>query len=183
MTSLPESALPAGTSPGPSPDLSPDLPGEEDEDAGAQAFLTAGNAYFLGTSYPAMLTVPSMRSFALFAFVALATVSIGCSAAEDLNPLPTTNGRCDFRPKKPQCTDLRNYKAAVPAQTVMQGICVEGTTAAETCPTDGMLGGCQSDSGSGALQTNWYYSGDKYKTVDDVKKQCTDDKATYVGPS
>lgn len=108
---------------------------------------------------------------------------VACSAAEDLNPLPTSNGRCDFRPKKPQCTDLRNYKAAAPAKTVMQGICVEGTANEGTCSTDGMLGGCQSDGGSGALQTNWYYLGDKYKTVDDVKAQCTSDKATFVNPS
>lgn len=107
---------------------------------------------------------------------------VACSAAEDLNPLPSTNGRCDFRPKKSQCTDLRNYKAAVPAETVMKGICVEGTADDSTCPIDGMLGGCQTANDSGSLQTNWYYTGETYKTVDDVKKQCTDDKATFVTP-
>lgn len=124
-----------------------------------------------------------MKNFALVLLFTVTASSFACSAADDLNPLPTSNGRCDFRPKKPQCTDLRNYKAAAPAKTVMQGICVEGTADEGTCSTDGMLGGCQSSNESGSQQTNWYYLGDKYKTVDDVKAQCTSDKATFVGPS
>lgn len=124
-----------------------------------------------------------MKNLALVSILAIVVGSVACSAAEDLNPLPTSNGRCDFRPKKPQCTDLRNYKSAAPAKNIMQGICVEGVADEGTCSTDGMLGGCQSDGGSGALQTNWYYSGDKYKTVDDVKAQCVSDKATFVNPS
>lgn len=124
-----------------------------------------------------------MKIFFVLGLTAVVVVLGACSAAESLNPLPTTNGRCDFRPKRPQCTDLRNYKSAAPASGVMQGICVEGVVDDSTCPTDGMLGGCQTDTGSGALQTNWYYSGEKYKTADDVKAQCTEDKATFVGPS
>lgn len=124
-----------------------------------------------------------MKSLAVLGIVASFVGLIACSAAEDLNPVPASNGRCDFRPKKPQCTDLRNYKAAVPAEQVMKGICVEGTSSDGTCPVDGMLGGCQTANDSGSKQTNWYYSGEKYKSADDVKKQCEDDKATFVTPS
>lgn len=124
-----------------------------------------------------------MKNLFALGLVALSLGSVACSAAEDLNPLPTSDGRCDFRPKKPQCTDLRNYKAAVPASTVLKGICVEGTADDSKCSTEGMLGGCQTDNASGSRQTNWYYASEKYKTVDDVKAECASQKADFVDPS
>ena len=111
---------------------------------------------------------------------------VGCSdALQAANPFPEQNVRCDFRPKKPQCTDWRKFQGASTA--TMQGVCSatpDATyTSDATCPVQDMLGGCQTESGDGTLQTNWYYTGETYKTVDDVKKQCTDDKTTFVNPS
>lgn len=93
--------------------------------------------------------------------------------------------RCDYRPKKAQCTDWRKFKGA--STVTMKGVCSATPDATytedQTCPVPDMLGGCQSESGDGTLQTNWYYPDDDTKTVDDVKKQCADDKSTFVTPS
>lgn len=127
-----------------------------------------------------------MKYFACVAFALL-----GCSSAlQDVNPLPEKEAYCDLRPGKDQCTDLRKFKGA--SLVTFQGVCdtlkassknATGYKEDATCPTTNMLGGCQTENGDGSLQTNWYYTGDTYKTVDDVKKQCTDDKTTFVNPS
>ena len=67
----------------------------------------------------------------------------------------------------------------------MQGVCTTlqttlpqdkgkpgGWQEGATCDRAGLLGGCQSTSADGSLQTNWYYSGAVYKTADDAKKEC-----------
>jgi len=123
------------------------------------------------------------RLFVVVGFVGIA----GCTSdlVQGANPFPEKQARCDFRPDKPQCTDWRKFQG--PSMATMQGVCGAtpnaSYTADQTCPVQDMLGGCQTESGDGSLQTNWFYTSDKYKTVDDVKKQCTDDKATFVTPS
>jgi len=103
----------------------------------------------------------------------------GLFACSSLNPLPEKQASCDLRPADDQCTDLRKYKGAT--LVTFQGVCGTLTSAKPgatgykedaTCPTSGMLGGCEADNGDGSVQTNWYYSGKKYKTADDVKMQC-----------
>ncbi len=109
----------------------------------------------------------------------------GCSS---LNPLPEKQASCDLRPAEDQCTDLRKYKGA--SLITFQGVCGTLTSAKPgatgykedaTCPATGMLGGCQASSNDGSLQTNWYYTGKKYKTADDAKAQCSSDQ-TFVSP-
>lgn len=120
------------------------------------------------------------------AIASFAILMVGCSDLLKASPLGTKSGRCDFRPKMSQCTDWREY--AGPSMVVQQGLCTTmaatgaGTWAeGKTCEVGGMLGGCQSTMGDGSRQTNWFYSGDKFKTVDDVKKECG--SATFVNPS
>jgi hypothetical protein len=119
-----------------------------------------------------------------FAVASLSLV-LGCSS---LNPLPEKQASCDLRPAEDQCTDLRKYKGATLA--TFQGVCGTLTAAKPgaagykedaTCPVTAMLGGCQADNGDGSLQTNWYYTGKKYKTADDVKMQCGSGQ-TFAAP-
>ncbi|MBX3228568.1 MAG: hypothetical protein KIT84_07940 [Labilithrix sp.] len=125
------------------------------------------------------------RLFALSSVVGLVGV-VGCSdAIQAANPFPEKQARCDFRPEKPQCTDWRKFQG--PSMATMQGVCSATPNASynegSTCPVEDMLGGCQTESGDGTLQTNWFYKSDDYKEVADVQKKCTDDKTTFVNPS
>ena len=119
--------------------------------------------------------------------LALASLSLlfGCSS---LNPLPEKQASCDLRPADDQCTDLRKYKGAT--LVTFQGVCGTLTAAKPgatgykedaTCSTTAMLGGCQTDNGDGSVQSNWYYTGKKYKTADDVKAQCSSGQ-TFAPP-
>lgn len=136
-----------------------------------------------------LLTLGRMKLSA----VAIASVVVGlvglAGCATDLvqkaNPFPEQNVRCDYRPKKAQCTDWRKFQG--PSTATMKGVCSSTPDATytedATCPITDMLGGCQSESGDGSLQTNWYYKDDDTKTAEDVQKKCTEDKAKFVPPS
>jgi hypothetical protein len=98
------------------------------------------------------------------------------------------SARCDMRPTTPQCTDWRN--SLQPVWTTQEALCktlgstnVGGVfTAGSTCDTAAMLGGCQVKAADGSLQTNWYYTSDKYKTKADAQKECDSDMS-WVDPS
>lgn len=101
--------------------------------------------------------------------LALGALAAGCS----LNPLPEKDAKCDLRPAKDQCTDWREFSG--PSFATAQGVCgsLQGTFAeGATCDMTGVIGGCQSTSGDGSKQTNWYYLGEKYKTAEDAKQEC-----------
>jgi hypothetical protein len=107
---------------------------------------------------------------------------------QEASPFSEKQALCDLRPGKPQCTDVRKFKG--PSLVTFQGVCgtlkasVQGATGYKedaTCPTADMLGGCQSESSDGSLQTNWFYKSDKYKTEDDAKKEC-DSGQKWVAP-
>jgi hypothetical protein len=94
----------------------------------------------------------------------------------------------DLRPGKPQCTDLRKF--AGPSLATFEGVCgvlknaspnATGYQESQTCTTTDMLGGCQTASSDGSLQTNWYYKSDSIKTVTDAQAKC-DSNQTWVAP-
>ena len=97
------------------------------------------------------------------------------------------SARCDLRDKTPQCTDWRNSLS--PTWTTQQAVCAtlnSGGTGGDfasgaTCSPMGMLGGCQTATGDGGKQTNWFYLSEKYKTKDDAKAQC-DSSMSFVEP-
>ena len=97
------------------------------------------------------------------------------------------NARCDMREKTPQCTDWRG--SLNPTWVTQEALCATlgGTGVGgvfqkgETCPTDGMWGGCQATFGDGSKQTNWYYMGDKYKTLESAQANC-DKSMTWLSP-
>ena len=90
---------------------------------------------------------------------------------------------CDLRPADPQCTDWRSLLG--PAVT-QQALCKTlnsagggGTwTAQQRCPSQGSVGGCQTNTGAG-LQTNWFYAP---RTEAEVRAECTSDGTTFVSP-
>lgn len=113
--------------------------------------------------------------------LALVPMLAACSnLVQDASPFSEKQGRCDLRPVDPQCTDVRKFKG--PSLVTFQGVCgsltaakkgATGYTEDATCDSAASLGGCQSTSGDGSVQTNWYYAGEKYKTADDAKKECS----------
>ena len=122
-------------------------------------------------------------------FVLLGVVSLaGCSdVIQSASPFSEQQARCDLRPGKAQCTDIRKFRG--PSLVTFQGVCeslkaaTTDTTGYEddaTCTTEEMWGGCQTENGDGSLQTNWFYKGDDYKTEEDAKKEC--DGTNWVGP-
>ncbi len=126
----------------------------------------------------------ALRSAALFFAVLCGSA---CSLA-DANPFPEKQGRCELRPVDDQCTDWREFQG--PSMLAIQGTCetlaaakkgAGGWTEGKTCDTAGMFGGCQSKSADGTKQTNWYYEGEKIKTIDEAKAKCDDDQ-TWVSP-
>lgn len=114
---------------------------------------------------------------------------VGCAdIVQSASPFEEQQARCDLRPGKPQCTDIRKFKG--PSLVTFQGVCdtlkasSQGATGYKedaTCPVEEMWGGCQTENGDGSLQTNWFYKGDKFKTEDDAKKEC-DSNTTWVSP-
>ncbi len=118
----------------------------------------------------------------------LASGSPGCTdALGEATPFTKKAGRCDLRPKADQCTDWRDF--AGPSMAAMEASCeslVSATgggswTEGKRCDTTHMLGGCQTKSNDGTVQTSWYYHGAQYKTVDDARSECRSE-ARWVGP-
>ncbi len=118
--------------------------------------------------------------------LALSTLCLaGCGALSGV--LATRDARCDLRPKDDQCTDLRDFRG--PSFITFQGVCNTLKSASGAgeykedarCDTTGAVGGCQSTSADGTKQTNWYYSGAKYKAKADVEAEC-DSGQSYVAP-
>lgn len=101
--------------------------------------------------------------------------------------LPTKSARCDLRPKRAQCTDIRNF--AGPTLVTFEGVCetlkaaAGGADYAEnaTCDSASSLGGCQSTSTEGSKQTNWYYQGTSYPDAAAAKMEC-DSGQSWVEP-
>lgn len=105
----------------------------------------------------------------------LAGLTLSCGLVDNL---PSRDARCDLRPEKAQCTDLREFKG--PSFLTFEGVC--GTLKAATgsatfeedarCDMTGVIGGCQSSNGDGSEQTNWYYSGTEYTDEADAREEC-----------
>jgi hypothetical protein len=121
--------------------------------------------------------------------LACASLLTGCSdIVQNASPFDEKQARCDLRPGKPQCTDIRKFKG--PSLVTFEGVCGSLKSASSnatgyqedaTCETAEMWGGCQTENGDGSLQTNWFYKGDKFKSEDDAKKEC-DDGTKWVAP-
>jgi hypothetical protein len=120
-----------------------------------------------------------MRSFLLVCLFVVA----GCGVL----PIGSKSARCDLRPKRDQCTDIRNFVG--PSLVTFQGVCetlksaAGGATYTEnaTCDSGSSLGGCQGTSAEGSKQTNWYYQGSSYPDAAAAMSQC-DSGQTWVGP-
>ncbi len=122
--------------------------------------------------------------------VVMVVPALGCSdIIQDASPFSEQEARCDLRPVDPQCTDVRKFKG--PSLATFQGVCGSLTSAKKgatgyaedaKCDSAASLGGCQTTNGDGSVQTNWYYAGDKYKTVDDAKKECSGGQS-WVAPA
>jgi hypothetical protein len=137
---------------------------------------------------PSNTRVPFSALSAFASSLPLLVASACTDVVQSASPFSEKTALCDLRPGKPQCTDIRKFKG--PSLATFQGVCnslkssapnATGYKEDATCPTADMWGGCQSESGDGSLQTNWFYKGDKYKTEDDAKKEC-DSGQTFVGP-
>jgi hypothetical protein len=107
--------------------------------------------------------------------VVLVSLLSGCGLVDSL---PSRDARCDLRPARDQCTDLRDFKG--PSFITFQGVCstltaaIGGGTYEEDarCDMTGVIAGCRANNGDGSEQTNWFYSGEEYKTEEDVKEEC-----------
>ncbi len=114
-----------------------------------------------------------MRSF--LSVVTLAALVVGCGS---LNPFPSQDGRCDLRPAKAQCTDIRDFKG--PTLVTFEGVCASLTAALDggtytpgaRCDSAAALGGCQTANADGSKQTNWYYAGTKYPDRAAAEAEC-----------
>lgn len=136
-----------------------------------------------------MRSVPT-RVIPLVSALGLAVALPACSdIIQDVSPFSEKQARCDLRPVDSQCTDVRKFKG--PTLATFQGVCGSLTSAKKgatgyqeeaTCDSVASLGGCQSTSSDGSVQTNWYYAGDKYKTADDTKKECSGGQS-WVAPA
>ena len=118
----------------------------------------------------------------------LALAACTSDLVQSASPFSEKQALCDLRPGTPQCTDVRKFQG--PSLATFEGVCgslsqnkpnATGYQADKTCPTTDMWGGCQSTSGDGSLQTNWYYKSDKYKTEADARAEC-DSSQTFVAP-
>jgi len=113
---------------------------------------------------------------------------LGCGDLLDQSPLGTRQARCDLRPEKQQCTDIRNFKG--PSLVTFEGVCetLKATTMSgsyeegDVCEMTEVWGGCQSSGIDGHRQTNWYYKGDdKYPDEASAKAEC-DSNQKWVPP-
>lgn len=108
----------------------------------------------------------------LFVLVS-AVLVVGCGSL-----IPSREGRCDLRPARDQCTDIREFKG--PTLVTFQALCetlrgaLDGGSYTENARCDGSaaLGGCQSTSVDGSKQTNWYYQGTKYPSEAEARAEC-----------
>jgi hypothetical protein len=105
----------------------------------------------------------------------------------DSSPLGERSGACELRPAKDQCTDIREFKG--PTLATFQLLC-ESLTAAvgggeyledATCDTTGAWGGCQVVNLDGSLQTNWYFLGGDYATIEEAQAECANNQ-DWVDP-
>ncbi|HEX8698029.1 MAG TPA: hypothetical protein VF815_04285 [Myxococcaceae bacterium] len=125
-----------------------------------------------------MRTVPSVS------LTLIASLALSCGLVDSL---PSRDARCDLRPADDQCTDLREFKG--PSFITFEGVCetLRAATGSATfeedarCDMTGAIGGCQSSNGDGSEQTNWYYTGEKYKTEEDARAEC-ESYQTFVPP-
>lgn len=118
----------------------------------------------------------AMRTFLL----ALPLVwTLGCGDLLDQSPLGIKQARCDLRPKKQQCTDIRNFKG--PSLITFEGVCetLVATTMSGmyeedvVCDMTDAWGGCQSSGIDGHRQTNWFYKDmDSYPDEASAKTEC-----------
>jgi hypothetical protein len=107
---------------------------------------------------------------------------VGCGSL-----LPGQDGRCDLRPAKAQCTDIRDFKG--PTLVTFEALCATLTsaldggtyTAGARCDSAGSLGGCQVSNADGSKQTNWYYQGTKYPDRAAAEAEC-DNRMSFVTP-
>ena len=114
--------------------------------------------------------------------VCLFVIAAGCGSL-----IPTKSAKCDLRPKRDQCTDIREFRG--PSLATFQGVCetlkaaAGGATYAEnaTCDSAASLGGCQGSSSDGSKQTNWYYQGSKYADAAAAMMECESGQS-FVGP-
>ncbi len=120
--------------------------------------------------------------------VVLALSACTSDLVQSASPFGEKKARCDLRPGTPQCTDVRKF--AGPSLATFEGVCgslkqskqnATGYEEDQTCPVTDMWGGCQSTSGDGSQQTNWYYKSDKYKTEADARAEC-DSNQSFVAP-
>jgi len=110
-----------------------------------------------------------------------------CCAAGCGSLIPSKSARCDLRPKRDQCTDIREFRG--PSLATFQGVCETLKTAAggatytenATCDSAQSLGGCQGSSSDGSKQTNWYYPGTRYPDAAAAMTEC-DNGQSWVGP-
>jgi len=128
------------------------------------------------------------KNVVLFASGSIIALAACSDVVQSASPFSEQEARCDLRPGKSQCTDIRKFRG--PSLVTFQGVCNSLKAASKdatgyqedvTCPTTEMWGGCQTENGDGSLQTNWFYKGDDYKTEDDAKKEC-DDGTKWVAP-
>lgn len=105
--------------------------------------------------------------------------SLACGDILDQSPLGTKQARCELRPKKQQCTDIRNFKG--PSLITFEGVCETLKVATMSgsyeegavCDLTDAWGGCQSGGIDGHEQTNWFYKGgDSFPTEEEAKAEC-----------
>lgn len=121
-----------------------------------------------------------MRSLLFASF--LAAFVFGCGSF-----LSGQDGRCDLRPAKEQCTDIREFKG--PTLVTFEALCATLTSALDggtytsgaRCDSAGSLGGCQVSNADGSKQTNWYYQGTKYADRAAAEAEC-DSQMSFVTP-
>jgi hypothetical protein len=114
-----------------------------------------------------------------------ALLAAGCGLLT--KPFGTRDAKCDLRPHRAQCTDLRDFPG--PSLVTFQGVCetLKAVTPdggviyaeGERCDSAASLGGCQSTSLDGTQQTNWYYQSTKYPTAAEAQAEC-DSNAPFV---
>lgn len=114
---------------------------------------------------------------------------VGCAdLVQNASPFDELQARCDLRPGRAQCTDIRKFRG--PSLVTFEGVCgtlkaaTENTTGYQegaVCPSEEMWGGCQTKNGDGSLQTNWFYKGEDFPTEEEAKAEC-DDNTTWVSP-
>lgn len=116
-----------------------------------------------------------MRTLPLACAVAFSAV--GCGLA--IGP----SSACDFRNgsvngPEPRCQERLNTVSAEAFKAACKA--AGGVDSSGECPKSGAVGGCfLGNQGDGSKVNDWYYMP---KTVDEVKKECSRDNATFLTP-